>query len=167
MNEVFTTGAEGVQMLAEFPGNWGALISAEIKVGKLARICTMPHAREVRHLSSREAFSISLKRSINIGNAKLLMLGLVRKNYLYVRIYRDMALLRRPCRSNAFFYRYYWILWLPWERPLTVAKSNKLQNQIRLHHQNMTFGIGKTVTESNMSQNQTVTKSNDACNRNY
>ena len=44
----------------------------------------------------------------------------------------------------------------------TVTKSNKLHNQIKLHHQNMTFGIGKTVTESNMSHNQIVTKSNNA-----
>ena len=57
----------------------------------------------------------------------------------------------------------YWILWLPWDRAQTVMKSNKLQNQIRLHHLNMTLGVGKTVTESNMSQNQRVIKSNNAC----
>ena len=153
MNEVFTTGAEGVQMLAEFPGNWGALISAEMEVGKLARICTMPGKSDTCHRGKRLQFpwsGVSVKSTSRKGNAKLLILGLVRKNYLYVRIYRDMALLGRPCRSNAFLYRHYWILWLPWERPQTVAKSNKLQNQIRLHHQNTTLEIGKTVTESNM-----------------
>ena len=31
-------------------------------------------------------------------------------------------------------------------------------NQMRLHFQNMIFGIGKAVTEYNMSQNQIVTK---------
>ena len=60
-------------------------------------------------------------------------------------------------------YRHYLILLRPWDRAQTVTKSNMLQNQIRLHHQNMTLGIGKTVTESNMSQNQKVTKSNNAC----
>ena len=49
--------------------------------------------------------------------------------------------------------------------PKQAQNPNKLQNQIRLHHQNMTLGIGKTVTESNMSQNQIVTKSNNDCIR--
>ena len=83
MNEVFTTGAEGVQMLAEFPGNWGAFISAEMKVGKLARICTMPGNSDTCHRGKRLQFpwkGASVKSTSGKGNAKLLILGLVNKN---------------------------------------------------------------------------------------
>ena len=61
-----------------------------------------------------------------------------------------------------------------WNKDQSITKSNMSQNQIRLHFQNMTFGIGKAPTECHTSQNQirnpimpvlwnkdqTVTKSN-------
>ena len=43
------------------------------------------------------------------------------------------------------------------------TNSHKFQ-YVKELDKNMTLGIGKAVTESNMSQNQIVTKSNNACN---
>ena len=44
-----------------------------------------------------------------------------------------------------------------------VANSNLSQNQIRLCYQNVTLGTENAVIEFNMSQNQIVIKSNNAC----
>ena len=56
-------------------------------------------------------------------------------SYNHCSIYLWDQLIASFCLKG---YRHYWILWLPWDRAQTVMKSNKLQNQIRLHHQNMT-----------------------------